>query len=108
MVSDPCPMHKRFHTIPGLPGTLFCPAYTMAGTNHHGCSMSSLSDLYLIQHEFTLTLVGNALEKLQRKLPLRGTGTAVQQCVVRHHVRDASSANHILQGLNTSHTQRKL
>ena len=34
MVGDPCPMHKRFHTILGLPRTLFCPAYTMAGTIH--------------------------------------------------------------------------
>ena len=42
MVGDPCPMHKRFHTILGSPRTLFCPAYTMAGTSHHGCSMSLL------------------------------------------------------------------
>ena len=42
MVGDPCPMHKHFHTILGLPRTLFCPAYTMAGTNHHGCSTSSV------------------------------------------------------------------
>ena len=25
MVGDPCPMHKGFHTILGLPRTLFCP-----------------------------------------------------------------------------------
>ena len=29
-MGDPCPMHKYFHTILGLPRTRFCPAYTTA------------------------------------------------------------------------------